>query len=105
MEELIKSVEKLAAEELERANKKFPLFHSTHEGYAVILEEVQETQYELKWVNEILDGMWEDIKNNFPDNEIYPYLEAIKSHAIYLAAEAIQVAAMAQKFQDSFKGK
>lgn len=39
MNELRKEVEAAAMAELNRANAKFPLFNSTHEGYAVILEE------------------------------------------------------------------
>lgn len=55
--------------ELLRANRKFPPFTSPHEGYAVILEE--------------LDEMWGDIKNN------------LTSHSVL---ESIQVAAMAVKY-------
>lgn len=39
MIELRKEVEAAAMAELNRANVKFPLFNSAHEGYAVILEE------------------------------------------------------------------
>lgn len=38
------------SQELDRSNKIFPHFHSTHEGYAVILEEVHE--------------LWEMVRNN-----------------------------------------
>lgn len=44
MIELRKEVETAALAELNRANAKFPLFASTHEGYAVTLEEVEEAQ-------------------------------------------------------------
>ena len=44
MNELRKEVEAAAMAELNRANAKFPLFNSTHEGYAVILEEAEEAQ-------------------------------------------------------------
>jgi len=43
----------LVREEPERANKKFPLFHSKHHGYAVILEELEE--------------MWDEIKRQEPN--------------------------------------
>jgi len=56
-------------QELHRARKKFPKLNSGHEGYAVILEE--------------LDELWECVKNNQP----------------HLARkEAVQVAAMALAF-------
>lgn len=57
-------------EELERANTKYqPLFHSTHEGFAVLKEEV--------------DELWEEVKNNDQKRA---------------KEEALQVAAMAVKF-------
>lgn len=52
-----------------RARTKFPKFNSAHEGYAVMLEEVEE--------------MWEAIKKN---------------DIIHARAEAVQVAAMALAF-------
>lgn len=57
--------------ELEFASNKFPPFSSAHEGYAVILEE--------------LDELWEAIKDkNIGEDE--------------MTEEAIQVAAMAIRF-------
>ena len=58
------------AKELDRANTKFGSFHSTHEGYAVLKEEV--------------DELWDDIKNNAPLAD--------------QRKEAIQIAAMAVRF-------
>jgi len=58
-------------EEYLRASKKFGAMASAHEGYAVILEE--------------LDELWDEIKNQIQDKE------AIRS-------EAIQVGAMALRF-------
>ncbi len=56
--------------ELQRAIVKFPKFNSSHEGYAVLKEEV--------------DELWDDIKNN--------------KHGLAQQKEAIQVAAMAVRF-------
>jgi hypothetical protein len=56
--------------ELESASKKFTAFSSPHEGYAVILEE--------------LDELWECIKLN--------------DHGELMKKEAIQVGAMALRF-------
>lgn len=56
-------------DEVKRAKEMFPDFHSAHEGYAVLLEEV--------------DELWDDIKS---DNEEGMY------------GEAVQVAAMAIRF-------
>ena len=38
----------LIDKELEAANQKFPLFNSTHEAFAVILEEAEEAKEERK---------------------------------------------------------
>jgi len=62
-------------EELARARAKFNRFNSAHEGYAVILEEMDELKYEV----------WKNRK--------------IRSRERMLA-EAIQIAAMAIRFAE-----
>ncbi len=57
--------------ELRSSMDKYPLFNSAHEGYAVILEE--------------LDELWDELKKRKPDRE-------------KMRAEAIQVGAMAMMF-------
>lgn len=59
----------LVRDELIRASNKFGPFMSAHEGFAVLLEEV--------------DELWDDVKKNNPTGA---------------ATEAIQVAAMATRF-------
>jgi len=60
----------LAVQEVAWATDKFPEFNSAHEGYAVILEE--------------LDELWTEVKGNSPSSRLYE--------------EAVQVAAMAIRF-------
>lgn len=60
--------------ELARAIRKFPAFNSAHEGYAIILEE--------------LDELWEVVKEN----------QATPGRSDRLRKEAVQVAAMALRF-------
>ena len=64
---------KLIEVELDSAMEKFPLFNSSHEGYAVILEE--------------MDELWHEIKNNKNPHSL-----------VNQKKEAIQVGAMAVKF-------
>lgn len=93
-------VEKLVQKELVSANQRFPMFRSDHEGAAVIFEEVEEAKDELKSIKSVFEELWYTVKSN-EDNE--PWVSRIKEYSINLACEAIQVAAMAQKFIDSQK--
>lgn len=98
MNAVMSDVDKLVDVELKTANQRFRPFASAHEGYAVILEELDEveTEYNLLKV-EIRQSMWGRVKNNhkIEDDDILYTLD----HAIDLAVEAIQVAAMLKKFQ------
>lgn len=88
----------LVGEELAAANAIYPPFASMHEGYAVLLEEVEEAKDELETLERRLGRLWAFCKRNRADlakDTIF----GIEGDAIHLAAEAIQVAAMARKFQ------
>lgn len=94
-------VEKLVLKELQSANDKFGMFNSLHEGYAVILEEFDESKDNLNALEMDLNYLWYCIKNDIVDEDFYKILRIIKTKAVSFAVEAIQVAAMAQKFVDS----
>ena len=96
-----RDVEKLVQKELESANQRFPMFRSDHEGAAVIFEEIEETHSEMLDMELNYKSLWQTIKENFINTA--SYAELIFDDAINLACEAIQVAAMAQKFIDSQK--
>ena len=95
-------VEKLVQKELESANQRFPMFRSDHEGAAVIFEEIEETESEMRAVNRHFASTWYSVKQN-ERIKTYSYINKLKNSAVNLACEAIQVAAMAQKFIDSQK--
>ena len=71
---LISSLQSLVESEIAMAISKFGSFHNAHEGYAVLLEEV--------------DELWENIKLN---QKIPNRLELIKGEAIQVAAMAIRL--------------
>ena len=96
-------VEKLVQKELGSANQRFPLFHSDHEGAAVICEEIQEAEYELECIKDRFQELWRSVKCNMTSEWISKINTVIVNRAQNLACEAIQVAAMAQKFIDSQK--
>jgi len=96
-----KKLEKVADEELEMANKNNPpLFNSPHEGYAVILEEVEEAEADLIYSKLKLKNAWGEIKMD--DNPKH-CIEELCNYALYGASELIQVAAMCKKFTYSAK--
>ena len=85
----------LVGKELAAANKRFPQFHSQHEGWAVIKEEMEEAEEELAKMKIYLAGAWGNITSDVQANSD---IESLKQRAINAACEAIQVAAMCQKF-------
>lgn len=94
MTELSK-IQALADEELKESNEKYPLFHSDHEAYAVILEEIEETEENVKAMGYCIQTMWDYVKR---DKKPRKSVENMKNFALNTAAEAIQVAAMCDKF-------
>lgn len=55
--------------EIERAVRKFPELHSSHEGYAVALEEV--------------DELWAEVKKSKPDHNLM-HAEAMQAAAMFI---------------------
>lgn len=78
MDAVRKDVRRLVNKELEAANKRFPQFASPHEGQNVVREELEEAERAI-----------------VPKDDF----KAIREAAVNLAVEAIQVAAMAKKFE------
>ena len=89
-------VTSLVAEELRAANASHRQFHSMHEGYAVLREEVDECQDEYDKMILNVNDLWQAVKH---DDSVVAMekLKMIEATAIQLAAEAIQAAAMARK--------
>lgn len=100
MDKASAAIDAIVNKELIEANKKYPYFSSLHEGYGVILEEVEETEAELQEVRKYLGYAWQMIKSNDAKLAIN-HVCRLKSAAKALMAEACQVAAMAQKILDS----
>lgn len=94
----MKQVKILADMELKRANKIKPLFADEHHGWAVMLEEAQECEEDMQQINSELEKLWNAIRSNKKYD-----VRTIRIIAMELACEAIQVAAMAQKYIDSME--
>jgi NTP pyrophosphatase (non-canonical NTP hydrolase) len=69
--ELLKKITPAVVKEFVQATSKHSKFNSAHEGYAVLLEEV--------------DELWDEVKKKKPDKKL-------------MREEAIQIAAMAFRF-------
>lgn len=90
-------VKALVIKELAAANEKFPPFYSAHEGYAIMLEEVEEADEEMSSLKGSIKALWDfGVKHN-SKYEIKTLACAMYECAEKLACEAIQVAAMAEK--------
>lgn len=93
-------VRELVNIELAAANEKFPQFHSPHEGWAVMREEVVEMKRAAKATNSFSKALFYAIMANDTMHSQKNTASIILEEAIHTACEAIQVAAMAQKFMD-----
>ena len=93
---------RLIEKELDSANSKFPFFNSSHEGAAVICEELQEAKDCMEQAEKAFQTLWRYVKNNFRCSDNARDLYYV---ALHLSVEAIQLAAMAQKFIRSNVGE
>lgn len=90
----IERIKELAQQELKEANEIHPQFHSDHEAWAVIKEEVDECEEAMEALQSYMQAMWRRIRT---DKDIDEWLTFTQRQAVNLAAEAIQVAAMCEK--------
>ena len=93
-------VEKLVQKELDFEEQTFSPFCSNHEGAAFIFANIERTERELSNIRGHFKELWESVKQNADVNWD---ANLVRIAASNLACEAIQVAAMAQKFIDSQK--
>lgn len=97
MKEILIEIDRLAEEELERANKIHPLFASDHEGYAVIREEIEEAIESLEMMGKSFEEAWHEIKED-DEEEAQERVQYVRQFAEHSAFELIQVIAMCDKF-------
>lgn len=93
-------IEACVYKELEAADKIHKPFASPHEGWAVLREEIEEMAAEVDRVKNMHELMWDLTKK---DKSAYGCAKLMKEAAIQAAAEAVQVAAMAEKFMQGGK--
>lgn len=98
-----KAIEQAVCYELQNAVKNFgATYHSEHEGYAVLLEEFQEASEDLRFMSVRLECVWHAVRNNDPKT-LLNNLGEVKQFALALAEEAVQCAAVCEKFMGRIK--
>lgn len=104
-------IELAIKKEYESASKKHgEHFNSLHEGYAVLLEEIEEAESENKSNKELVSLLWAKIKSSEKIN-LYTEIELInkiKEHVLNEMKEWAQVGAMLRKLENTYfylKGK
>lgn len=90
-------VKELVKREYRQAKKDHKPIASLHEGYAVLLEEVEEAQEVCNFLKEYTELFWQNIRHS----EYAEYnVKSIFDVAIDTACEAIQVAAVCRRIID-----
>ena len=88
-------IKEMIQQELKEANKFHSMFHSEHEAYAVIKEEIEEASFEFISLENYLGNLWHKVVTDETNNKrIY---EEMKKASIRAIQESIQVAAMCDK--------
>ena len=100
MKKLLVEVGELTDKEYARANEQYPAFASDHEGYDVMAEEIEEAEEELGNIRDIGVAMRYAVRKNSAE-DVNKTAMAMYETAQKMAAESIQVAAMAQKIIES----
>lgn len=89
-------IQALFDKELAKANEHNSQFHSAHEAYALLLEEVEEVSTEFGNLTFRTKNIWNLVKED--EKFLKLQLEEEKRITIELIKEALQVGAMCDKF-------
>ena len=96
-------INRLIGNEVARVNDIKPLYASTHEGWALMKEEIEEANDELDIVNALHNKFWNQIKYDHNNNEIIQDVIDIKLRSIKAIEELIQVCCVCDRFEQSSK--
>lgn len=93
-------VEQLIQAEFKNACKKFgEKYNSLHEGYAVLLEEVEEVKEQTRKLR-LIKVIWNEIKDN-NNNKLYKLLDLMEIGVICAIKELAQVGAVLMKIKNT----
>lgn len=103
MDHILPGVYALQLQELDTIREKHgAAYHSLHEGFGVLMEEVEEVKEALEDVELATDRLWRITRHDMP-HLVYGCANQIAHYAANAAAEAIQVAAVARKIADAYE--
>lgn len=77
-------------------------FNSVHEGYAVLLEEIEETADCLKNIQALMKDIWENVKKN---KKIDDEIKIASISVVQGIGEFAQCGAVLQKIQNTILGE
>lgn len=92
----------LVNKEYDAVNETHKPISSMHEGYAVLLEEIEEVCEACKELKRRNDVFWYEIRNN-NDKYLKSVIGKMLDTSIEAACEAIQVAAVCRRILDRYK--
>lgn len=92
----------LVNKEYEAANENHKPIASLHEGYAVLLEEIEEVCEACEELKRRNDVFWYEIRNN-NDKYLESVIGKMLDASIEAACEAIQVAAVCRRILDRYE--
>ena len=97
-EKATECIEQAVCHELRNIVKKYgPTYHSEHEGFAVLKEEVEEVEECVQQINNTMKEIWSLIRKN-EISHIPFLLKFLRDTAVGLSKEAIQVTAVSERF-------
>ena len=105
---MIEILKRLAEQEHKQSYEKYPAFHSMHEAYGVLIEEIleaseaQDAVEDMQW--ELFAHIRREKKLN-ANSSMIAMLDMIEDTAINAAKENLQVAAMCLKTKASLGNK
>lgn len=96
------------ASEIDNAKKTYgETYHSEHEAWAVLNEEIEEANEAFVKIVSINRVMWNFVRKAKKEEKDFQYikdnLHYLQDHAKELATEAVQIAAVAQKYLDTME--
>jgi hypothetical protein len=103
MKRLLSEMRKTVENELLRAQTGYGVhYHSPHEGYGVLTEEMFEANQEVAKLTKTAQMLLHDLHEN-NDQDMIDCLDVIEEYATLAACEYVQVAAVSRKMRESLE--